>query len=124
VRIVACLALMLACPVWAENALDSAEIARVIAVFNNQNTAPSELFTPDISELDRAYLAPEIWSEVTRPRLDVRSIHWLTEATALVEAGNTQFGSLIMKRSESVLVVFRKYGAGWRIACVLVLPRP
>ncbi len=104
--------------------MDGAEIARVIAAFNDQSTPPSELFIPDISDVDRAYLSPEPMSEVTRPRLDVRSIHWLTEVTALVEAGNTQFGSLIMKRNESVLVLFRKYGVRWRIACVLVPPSP
>jgi len=124
VRMVACLALVLVYPAWADNAIESAEIGRVIAAFNNQSTPLAELFTPYISDVDRAYLSPEPMSEVTRPRLDIRSIRWVTDVTALVEAENTQFGSLILKHSESMLLVLRKYGSQWRIACVLVPPRP
>ena len=123
VRIVACLALVFVLPAWADNAIESAEIARVIAAFNNQSTPLSELYTPYISDVDRAYLSPEPMSEVTYPRLDIRSIRWVTDGTALVEAENTQFGSLILKHSESMLLVLRKYGVQWRIACVLVPPR-
>jgi len=61
-------------------------------------------------------------SEVTHPRLDIRSIRWVTDVTALVEVENTQFGSLILKHSESMLLVLRKYGVQWRIACVLGSP--
>ena len=120
----ACLALALGLPAWADNAIESAEIGRVIAAFNNQSTALSELFTAYISDVDRAYLSPEPMSEVTRPRLDIRSIRWVKDVTALVEVENTQFGSLILKRSESMLLVLRKYQGQWRIACVLVPPRP
>ena len=50
-------------------------------------------------------------SEVTHPRLDIRSIRWVSDVTALAEAGNTQFGSLILKHSESMLLVLRNTGA-------------
>jgi hypothetical protein len=121
---VACLALVLVLPAWADTAIESVEIGRVIAAFNNQSTPLSELYTPYISDVDRAYLSPEPMSEVTRPRLDIRSIRWVSDVAVLVEAGNTQFGSLILKNSESMLLVLRKYGSHWRIACVLVPPRP
>jgi hypothetical protein len=121
---VACLALVLVLPSWADTAIESVEIGRVIAAFNNQSTSVSELYTPYISDVDRAYLSPEPMSEVTRPRLDFRSIRWVSDVTALVEVENTQFGSLILKRSESMLLVLRKYQGQWRIACVLVPPRP
>jgi hypothetical protein len=120
---VACLMLVLVLPAWADNAIESAEIGRVIAAFNNQSIPLSDLYTPYISDVDRAYLSPEPMSEVTRPRLEIRSIRWMTDVTALVEAGNTQFGSLILKHTESMLLVLRKYGVQWRIACVLVPPR-
>jgi hypothetical protein len=121
---IACLALVLVLPAWADTAIESVEIGRVIAVFNNQSAPLSELYTPYISDVDRAYLSPEPMSEVTRPRLDFRSIRWVSDVTALVEVENTQFGSLILKRSESMLLVLRKYQGQWRIACVLVPPRP
>ncbi len=120
---VACLALVLVYPAWADNALEGAKIERVIAAINDQSNPLAELFTPNISDVDRAYLSPEPWSEVTHPRVDIRSIRWLTDVTALVEAQTTQFGSLIMKRSASMLLVMRKYGVEWRIACVFV-PSP
>jgi hypothetical protein len=120
----AALALVLVYPAWADNAVESAEIGRVIAAFNNQSTPRSKLYTPYISDVDRAYLSPEPMSEVTHPRLDIRSIRWVSDVTALVEAENKHFGSLIFKKSEPMLLVLRKYGSHWRIACALVPPRP
>jgi hypothetical protein len=122
VRIVACLALVLVLPAWADNVIENAEIGRVIAAFTSQSTPLSELYTPSISDVDRAYLSPGLMSEVTRPRLEIRSIRLVSDVTALVEAENAQFGSLIMKRNESMLLVLRKYGVQWRIACVLPPP--
>jgi hypothetical protein len=105
---------------------DASEIGRVTAALTRSDPPP-ELFAPDISDAERAYFSPEPLSEVTRPRIDIRSIHMLSDVTALVTMENTQFGSLIMKRSEPVMLLLRNYGsgAGWRIACVLApnLPR-
>jgi len=115
---------MLVYPAWGD---DAANIGRVIAAVTIQSDPSPKLFAPDISDAERAYFSAEPWSEVTRPRIKIRSMHMLSDATALVEAENTQFGSVIMKRSEAVVLLLRKYGngAGWRIACVLApnLPR-
>jgi hypothetical protein len=119
VKAAALLALVLVYPAWADDATESAEIGRVIGALNNQRNPLSEVLAPDISDIERAYFTPEPWSEVTYPQIDIRSIRLLTDATALVAAESTQFGSVIMKRSESMVLLLRKCGAGWRIACVL-----
>ena len=104
---------------WADDAGERAAIANVITSLNNQSSPISDLFTSDVPDIDRAFLSEEPWSEVTRPQIAIRSIRFLTAITALVEAENVQYGSLVMKRRESMLLLVRKYGSRWRIACVL-----
>src|SRR5437868_6991686 len=83
VKAAALLALMLVYPAWAD---DAGEIGRVIAAVTSQSDPSPELFAQDISDAERAYFSfsAEPLSEVTRPRIDIRSIRMLSDAAALV----------------------------------------
>jgi hypothetical protein len=118
-RTVVCLAILFVYPALADDKAESGAIERVIAAWNIQSKPLSDLFSPDAPDV-QALLSEEPWSEVTRPYITIRSIHFFTSITALVEADSTQYGSGILKRKEPMLIVLRKYGLQWRIACVLV----
>jgi len=87
------------------------------------------LFTADadnelarLSDLDKQLTSHNTpWSEVTKPRIVVRSIRFITADVALVDAVNTQYGSTILVRRIPVLVVMRREATGWRIASFRVM---
>jgi len=118
-RRVVCLAILFVYPALADDEAENGAIERVIAAWNIQSQPLSDLFSPGADA--QALLTEEPWSEVTRPYITIRSIHFLTSVTALVEADSTQYGSAILKRKEPLLIVLRKYGVNWRIACALAL---
>ena len=64
------------------------------------------------------------WSEVTSPRITTRSIRLIAPQVALVECTNTQYGSVIVVRTTSMLLVMKKDGEQWRIASVQQLQDP
>jgi len=118
-KTIVCLAILFVYPALADDETPNGAIEGVIAGWNTQSKPPSDLFSPDVPDL-QALFSEEPWSEVTRPHISVRSIRFITTTTALVEADSTQYGSVIVKRSEPILLVLRKYGVQWRISCVLV----
>jgi hypothetical protein len=59
-------------------------------------------------------------SEVSAPKLAVRSIRFISPEVAMVDAEKVQFGSMILRRSIPMLFVMRKEGPDWRIASVRV----
>lgn len=94
------------------------------AQFSGGQKGVAGLFTEDAdNQLDRLRLQPggEPWTEVTAPRLVVESIRFITADVALVDAANTQYGSLILVRRVPVLLVMRKGATGWRIASLRML---
>jgi hypothetical protein len=118
------LSLLVATCAWADDATDREAIERVIAAVNHHSGPLSDLFTTDAPENEQVILsAPEQpWSEVTSPHLTTRSIRLIAPQIALVESTNTQYGSAIMVRYTSMLLVMKKDGGQWRIACVRALP--
>ena len=113
------LAIILAYPALADDANERAAIAGIIASLNSQADSLSDLLAPDNVDIDPVFGTEEQWSEVTHPQLAVRSTRILSPNIAIVEADNIQYGSLILRRSQPTLLLFRKYGRQWRIACIL-----
>jgi hypothetical protein len=120
------LSILVATCAWADDATDRAAIERVIAVVNNHSKPLTDVFTADAPENERSMLPAheEPWSEVTSPRITTRSIRLIAPQIALVECTSTQYGSVIMVRTSSMLLVMKKDGAQWRIACVHELTAP
>jgi len=112
---------------------DRADIERVVSALDDSRTTTAQkgpLFTTDaqkdldrLAELDRRMIsephAP--WSEVTTPRILIQSIRFITPDVALVDATNTQYGSVILVRRVPVLIVVKKEKQEWRIAALRVL---
>ncbi len=105
---------------WADDAGDREAIERVIAAVNNHSKPLADVFTADAPENERSVLTAydQPWSEVTSPRITIQSIRLIAPQIALVESTNTQYGSTILVRTTSMLLVMKKDGAQWRIACV------
>jgi hypothetical protein len=117
------LSILVATCAWADDATDREAIERLIAAVNDHSKPLSDLFTTDAPESEQVMLSAneQPWSEVTSPRITTRSIRLITPQIALVESTNTQYGSTIMVRATAMLLVMKKDGAQWRIACVLGL---
>jgi predicted neuraminidase len=113
------LAIILAYPALADDANERAAIAGIIASLNSQADSLSDLLAPGNVDIDPAFGTEEQWSEVTHSQLAVRSTRIVSPNIAIVDADNIQYGSLILKRSQPTLLLFRKYGSQWRIACIL-----
>lgn len=112
---------------------DRAAIERAIRALSDDLPGTAQkrdlLFTADaqaefdrLSKLNRQLReksdAP--WSEVTSPRIVIQSVRFIARDVALVDATNTQYGSVILVRRIPMLFVMKKR-SGWRIASVRVL---
>ncbi len=117
------LAIILAYPALADDADERAAIVGIIASLNSHADSLADFLAPDNVDIevdiDPVFGTEEQWSEVTHPQLEVRSTRILSPKIAIVEADNVQYGSLILRRSQPLLLLFRKYGGQWRIACIL-----
>lgn len=124
-----CLSLLLSVCALADEAADRVAIEKALVTLNEFLKAPIEkplpnLFTPDvdIAELNRLRTAHghmrdhagRPWSEVSMPRIVSSGIRFVTADVALVDATDSQFGSLT-RRNLPVLLVMKKQGADWRI---------
>jgi hypothetical protein len=109
---------------WADDPSDREAIARVIAGVNHHSRPLTDVFTSDAPENERSMLSADEqpWSEVTAPLITIRSIRLITPQVALVECISSQYGSAIMVRAAPLLLVMKKNGTEWQIACVLALP--
>jgi len=93
---------------WADSPADRAAIEEVVkAVLAPAATdeSMSALFAADadselgrLREMDRQLLglSKEPFSEVTAPMVVIRSLRFVTSDVALVDAANTQYGSLVL----------------------------
>jgi hypothetical protein len=113
--------ILIASCAWATEGADREAIGQLIAALNHSKP-PSNLFTADVPDNERMALSAhqEPMSEVTPPRIRIGSIRFITPKVALVECGNTQYGSVIMARTTPVVVV-KKDRARWKIASLRVL---
>jgi len=120
------LSILVATCAWADDASDRAAIERLITAVNNHSKPLTDLFTADAPENERSMLSAheQPWSEVTSPRITTRSIRFIPPQVALVECTNTQYGSVILVRTTSMLLAMKKDGGQWRIASVRALVDP
>ncbi len=122
------LLLLLGTAAWADIPADRASIETVVrAVFADQTQdgkPVSTLFTADAdNDLDKLVLlrgSKGPWSEVTT-RVVIQSIRFITPDVALVDAANTQYGSMNLQSRIPVLLVMKKVGKDWRVASLRVL---
>ena len=114
------MSILVATCAWADDA------TRVIAAVNNHSKPLTDLYTADAPENERSMLSAneQPWSEVTSPRITTRSIRLIAPRFALVECTNTQYGSVLVVRTTSMLLVMKKDGEQWRIASVGALQDP
>jgi hypothetical protein len=126
VRRILCLLILVAACAWADDTSDREAIERVITAVNNHNQPLTDVFAPDAPENERSMLSPseQPWSEVTSPRITTRSIRLIAPRFALVECTSTQYGSVLVVRRTSMLLVMKKDGEQWRIASVGALQDP
>lgn len=121
---------------WADEAADRIAIHKVMAALSEarrstDTKALSALFVSDAARSELEYLSAmdgrlldasnRPWSEVTVPRIVAKSIHFATPDVAVVDASNTQYGSVVLVRSVPVLFVMKRQGEDWRIDSLRVL---
>ena len=63
-------------------------------------------------------------SEVVSGRIASQSIRFVSRRVALVDATQTQYGSLIISRTVPLVVMMRKVRAGWRITELRMIGMP
>jgi len=56
-----------------------------------------------------------VWGEVTPPFIEIQSVQFVSPDVALVDASQTQFGSVILKRTVPVILLMKLDGKEWRI---------
>ena len=102
--------LLLAAPMmWAANeAKDRAAIDKVIASLNDAKAQPA---------------TGEVWSEMSRPMMVIRSVQFLSKKVVRVEASRVQYGSVMSRRLPVVVMLERKRG-GWKITSLTEEPQP
>ena len=121
-------------------AQETAPIRSVIAALNKarRNADPksfSRLFAPDGSlrvgneiiatgpeAIENAFKNPQVWSETTAPIIGKESIHFVSPEVALVDATQTQYGSLILKQSVPVTLLLKLDAGEWRIVSLWLHP--
>jgi hypothetical protein len=112
---------------------DRADIEHLIGALNDPHATDldrANLFTTDsqnelgrLADVDRRMVhgAGEPWSEVTTPRFVIQSIRFITADVAVVDAENTQYGSVVLAVKVPVLFVVKRETGGWRIAAMRIL---
>jgi uncharacterized protein (TIGR02246 family) len=63
----------------------------------------------------RALVPEGVWTEVTPPRLNIRSVRFPVPGVALVAAVEVQYGSIILKRARPIAILLKKDNNAWRI---------
>jgi ketosteroid isomerase-like protein len=56
-----------------------------------------------------------VWGEITPPFIETQSVQFVSLDVALVDASQTQFGSVILKRTVPVILLMKLDGKEWRI---------
>src|SRR2546429_8537006 len=67
------------------------------------------------SAIEHALRQRVIWTETTPPIVGNDSLRLLLSDLAIVDADQTQYGSLILKESIPVTLLLKRDGASWRI---------
>src|SRR5262249_33888074 len=72
------------------------------------------------SAIEKVLKKPRAWSEVTAPRIEDESVRFVSPDVALVDATQTQYGSVILKQSVPVILLMKLDGEEWRIASLWI----
>jgi len=67
------------------------------------------------SAIEHALRRRVIWTETTPPIIENDSLRLLLSDIAIIDADQTQYGSLILKESIPVTLLLKRDGASWRI---------
>lgn len=113
---------------WAlAQSADRAAIESLIAALNDHTATAASLCTTDaasdsaelarLESLDRMLsVSEEPLSEVSAPKIAIRSVRFITPEVAVVDAANKQYGSVILSKSVPLLLIMKKEAGNWRIA--------
>lgn len=66
----------------------------------------------------------KIWSEVTPPHLEAKTVRMLASDVALVDATSVQYGSTIIKRTAPVLLILKRQDLDWRVVSMRIVADP
>jgi hypothetical protein len=111
--------LLLAALVRAGEIADREAIGKVLTTFNNLRERATVLAPgADLTPLDRF-----AGQEVSQVYFEARTIGFVNQDVAFVDATASQFGSMIMKHAMPAHFVLRRIGGEWRVA-VMRVPEP
>jgi len=110
---------MLAAGAWAADPADSEAIRKAIATFNDPHERANVLAR------DADLAAPDRFAgqEVSQVYFEATTIRFVTPDVAFVDAGASQFGSVIVKRTSPAVFVLKREGSAWRIAVMRIAAR-
>ncbi len=122
------LVLILAVPVFGQDAGDRAAIERLIAELNDPKERPAVLAEADrdaAAELEHLWAGRQPWSETTAPHINIQRVRFLTADVALVDVAAVQYGTVTGRYRIPFLLVLLRANTKWRIAEVRpVMPSP
>ena len=98
----------------AAGADENADRAAIVKIIVSLNDGKARL------ELQCDLLPGGVMSEVTPPRISMRAVQFITPDVALVDAENTQYGSMIGVRRVPIVFVVKRDGTEWKIAATRV----
>jgi uncharacterized protein (TIGR02246 family) len=75
----------------------------------------NEIIATGRDAIERTASKPAFWTEVTPPIIGNESVRFVSSDVALVDATQTQYGSLILKQSVPVTLLMKLDGQEWRI---------
>ncbi len=75
----------------------------------------TEIIATGRDAIERTVNKPAFWSEVTPPIIGNEFVRFVSSDVALVDATQTQYGSLILKQSVPVTLLMKLDGHEWRI---------
>jgi hypothetical protein len=67
------------------------------------------------SAIEHALRRRAVWSETTPPIIGNESLRLVLSDLAIIDADQTQYGSLILKQRTQVTLLLKRDGASWRI---------
>jgi hypothetical protein len=102
------------------NHRNSADLATLFASDGDLRIGGSILTGPKVIA-ERLGTQP-VWSEVTAPRIETESLRLLSNDVAVVDARWVQYGSMIVKRAQPVVLLLRIEGGRWRVASLRLAP--
>jgi len=121
-RALHCAVLLPAACAWADETSDRAAIEKVVIAFNHSDRRAAVLAKDADLDPRARDSGAEPWSEVSQRYFVSHGVRFVTPDVAVVDAGATQYGSLVARRT-SAFFVMRREGAAWKIVWLRVAER-